>query len=174
MLRCLELQRSPCLKFWKWCLKGQNVKWVRLRSSFLENRKMTKPRRLKAKKGSQSDRTETRDFRVAIAQFAPVYLDKAASVVRAIQIIQDAKKRGARLVAFGETWLPGYPAWLDVCPGAALWENGFAKDVFARLRSNSIVVPGEEVNALREAARDLKIAIVIGVNERVDSGPGNG
>jgi len=30
------------------------------------------------------------------------------------------------------------------------------------------------VNALREAARDLKIAIVIGVNERVDSGPGNG
>jgi nitrilase len=30
------------------------------------------------------------------------------------------------------------------------------------------------VNALRKAARDLKIAIVIGVNERVDSGPGNG
>ena len=41
---------------------------------------MTKSRKLKAKSGSQSDRTETRDFRVAIAQFAPVYLDKAASV----------------------------------------------------------------------------------------------
>ena len=70
----------------------------------------------------------------------------------------------------GETWLPGYPAWLDVCPGAALWQNPVAKDVFARLRSNSIVVAGEEVNLLSEAARDLKIAIVIGVNERVDSG----
>jgi len=116
----------------------------------------------------------SRQVRVAIAQSAPVYLDKQASLAKALDLIQQAAKRGAQLVAFGETWLPGYPAWLDVCPGAALWENGFAKDVFARLRSNSIVVPGEEVNALREAARDLKIAIVIGVNERVDSGPGNG
>jgi nitrilase len=116
----------------------------------------------------------SKQVRVAIAQSAPVYLDKHASLAKALDLIGQAAKRGARLVAFGETWLPGYPAWLDVCPGAALWENGFAKDVFARLRSNSIVVPGEEVNALREAARDLKIAIVIGVNERVDSGPGNG
>ena len=76
--------------------------------------------------------------------------------------------------AFGETWLPGYPAWLDVCPGAALWENAAAKDIFAKLRNNSITVPGEEVNALCEAARDLKIAIVIGASERVDAGPGNG
>ena len=116
----------------------------------------------------------SKQVRVAIAQSAPVYLDKHASLAKALDLIQQAAKRDAQLVAFGETWLPGYPAWLDVCPGAALWENGFAKDVFARLRSNSIVVPGEEVNALREAARDLKIAIVIGVNERVDSGPGNG
>ncbi len=117
---------------------------------------------------------DSKQVRVAIAQCAPIYLDKHASLAKALDLIQQAAKRGAQLVAFGETWLPGYPAWLDVCPGAALWENGFAKDVFARLRSNSIVVPGEEVNALREAARDLKIAIVIGVNERVDSGPGNG
>ena len=116
----------------------------------------------------------SKQVRVAIAQSAPVYLDKHASLAKALDLVGQAAKRGARLVAFGETWLPGYPAWLDVCPGAALWENGFAKDVFAKLRSNSIVVPGEEVNALREAARDLKIAIVIGVNERVDSGPGNG
>jgi nitrilase len=118
--------------------------------------------------------THSRQVRVAIAQSAPVYLDNQSSLAKALDLIQQAAKRGAQLVAFGETWLPGYPAWLDVCPGAALWENRFAKDVFARLRSNSIVVPGEEVNALREAARDLKIAIVIGVNERVDSGPGNG
>lgn len=111
---------------------------------------------------------------VAIAQFAPVYLDKRASLAKALDLIQRAANRGARLVAFGETWLAGYPAWLDVCPGAALWQNPSAKDVFARLRNNSITVPGEEVNLLSEAARDLKIAIVIGVNERVDSGPGNG
>ena len=115
-----------------------------------------------------------KQVRVAIAQSAPVYLDKHASLAKALDLIGQAAKRGARLVAFGETWLPGYPAWLDVCPGAALWESASAKDVFARLRANSLVVPGEEVNALLEAARDLKIAIVIGVTERVDAGPGNG
>src|SRR5882757_11227545 len=117
---------------------------------------------------------DSKQVRVAIAQCAPIYLDKHASLAKALDLIQQAAKRGAQIVAFGETWLPGYPAWLDVCPGAALWENASAKDVFARLRSNSIVVPGEEANALREAARDLNIAIVIGVNESVDSGPGNG
>ena len=117
---------------------------------------------------------ESKRVRVAIAQSAPVYLDKRASLAKALDLVQQAAKRDAQLVAFGETWLPGYPAWLDVCPGAALWENTSAKEVFAKLRNNSITVPGEEVNALSEAARDLKIAIVMGASERVDAGPGNG
>ena len=119
-------------------------------------------------------KTNLQHVTVAIAQSAPTYLDKRASLAKALDLIQQAAKQDARLVAFGETWLPGYPAWLDVCPGAALWQDSSTKDVFARLRNNSINVPGEEVNLLSEAARDLKIAIVIGVNERVDSGPGNG
>ena len=113
-------------------------------------------------------------MRVAIAQSAPVFLDKQASLKRALDLVRQAAKRDARLVAFGESWLPGYPAWLDVCPGAGLWENAAAKEVFARYRNNSITVSGKEVNALREAARNLKIAIVIGASERVDAGPGNG
>src|SRR5258708_3762816 len=125
-------------------------------------------------KRTGESRVESNRVSVAIAQSAPVFLDKRASLARALALIQQAAKRDAQLVAFGESWLAGYPAWLDVCPGAALWENASAKDVFARLRSNSIVVPGEEVNALSEAARDLKIAIVIGASERVDAGPGNG
>jgi nitrilase len=117
---------------------------------------------------------ESKRVRVAIAQSAPIYLDKRASLAKALGLVQQAAKRDAQLVAFGETWLPGYPAWLDVCPGAALWENTSAKEVFAKLRNNSITVPGEEVNALSEAARDLKIVIVMGASERVDAGPGNG
>jgi len=57
------------------------------------------------------------------------------------------------------TWLAGYPAWLDVSPGAALWENSSTKDVFARLRRNSLVVPGEEVNALSEAPGISKLRL---------------
>src|ERR1700758_950659 len=135
---------------------------------------MTKTRKLNSEKGRERGRPESQSFRVAIAQFAPIYLDKAASLARAIQIVQDAKKRGAELVAFGETWLPGYPAWLDVCPEVASWEQPPTKRVFARLRQNSVTIPGPEITALCEAAGDLKINVVIGVNERVEAGPGNG
>jgi predicted amidohydrolase len=135
---------------------------------------MTKARDLNSKRGTERRRPESQTFRVAIAQFAPVYLDKAASLARAVQIIQDAKKRGAELVAFGETWLPGYPAWLDVCPNVALWEHLPTKQVFARLRHNSVAILGPEIAALCEAAGDLKINVVMGVNERVEAGPGNG
>ncbi|HWO32666.1 MAG TPA: carbon-nitrogen hydrolase family protein, partial [Candidatus Acidoferrum sp.] len=135
---------------------------------------MTMTRNLKSKRRRDHGRPESQTFRVAIAQFAPVYLDKAGSLARAIQIVQDAKKRGAELVAFGETWLPGYPAWLDVCPNVALWDHFPTKQVFARLRHNSITIPGPEVAALCEAAGDLKINVVMGVNERVEAGPGDG
>ena len=40
---------------------------------------------------------------------------------KALDLIGQTAKRGAHLIAF-ETWLPSYPAWLDVCPGPALWE----------------------------------------------------
>src|ERR1700747_2648199 len=81
--------------------------------------------------------TRPETIRVAISQSAPVYLNRQASLDRALEILQDAAKKGAHLVAFGETWLPGYPAWLDVCPEAALWDHEPTKRVFARLRQNS-------------------------------------
>jgi len=110
--------------------------------------------------------------RVAIAQVAPVYYDKSASLTKALEIVRDAASQGAALIAFGETWLPGYPAWLDICPRAALWNHEPAKEVFAELRENSISVKGPEVAQLAAAAREFQIGIVIGINERVDEGPG--
>jgi predicted amidohydrolase len=103
-----------------------------------------------------------------------VYLNAEASLSKALELASKAAKQGAKLVAMGETWLPGYPAWLDHCSDVALWNNPATKKVFARLRQNSLTVPGKEVEQLAEAAADLKISVVIGVNERVDSGPGNG
>src|SRR6201987_4343956 len=106
--------------------------------------------------------------RVAIAQFAPVYHDKTASLAKALELLRDAASQGAALIAFGETWLPGYPAWLDVCPNVALWNHEPTKEVFAQLRENSISLEGPEVSQLADAARDFQVGIIIGVNERVE------
>ncbi|MGI9167975.1 MAG: carbon-nitrogen hydrolase family protein [Pyrinomonadaceae bacterium] len=116
----------------------------------------------------------TGPVKVGIIQASSVYMDLEASLKKAVQLIEQAAKEGAALVAFGETWLPGYPAWLDYCPETALWNHQPTKEVFSRLRQNSVVVPGKETKALGEVAADRGLVIVIGVNEKVESGPGNG
>ena len=69
---------------------------------------------------------------------------------------------------------PVIPAWLDFCPGAALWNDASVKDVFASLRANSVVVGGDETRLLADTARRLEVGLVIGINERVAEGPGHG
>ena len=113
-------------------------------------------------------------LKVAIVQAAPVFMNLDASLARAVELIGQATKQGAKLVVFGETWLPGYPAWLDYCPDAALWNHEPTKEVFAKLRSNSLTLPSRETEILAETARAHQTVLVIGINERVDSGPGNG
>ena len=111
---------------------------------------------------------------VGVVQASPVFMDLEASLAKATTLIGDAAGKGAKLVAFGETWLPGYPAWLDHCPEAALWNHEPTREVFARLRQNSLVVSGREARLLGEVAADFHLVLVIGANERVESGPGNG
>lgn len=111
---------------------------------------------------------------VAIIQESPVFLDLEASVAKAIRLAEKAARDGARVITFGETWLPGYPAWLDYCSDVALWDHGPSKDVFARLRQNSVVIGGKETKRFAQLAGDHHVTLVIGVNERVATGPGNG
>ena len=110
----------------------------------------------------------------AIVQARPAYYDLNASLELALDWAQRATDEGAELVVLGETWLPGYPAWLDYCERAAQWDHAATKEVYARLAENSIAIPSAASERLGKQARDLGIVLVIGVNERVDQGPGNG
>ena len=112
--------------------------------------------------------------RVAIIQARPVYWDVDATVDLVEAKTAEARAMGAQLVALGETWLPGYPAWLDHCPGAALWDHEPTKEVFADLRENSVCVPGPITKRLSDIAARNAVVMVIGVHERVDEGPGHG
>ena len=111
---------------------------------------------------------------VAAVQAAPYYLNLERSLKRAIDLIAEAAKRRAQLVVFPETWLPGYPAWLDVCRDIAVWDHEPTKRLYAQLMENSVAVPSRETEALGEAARRHNLTLVIGVHERVNEGPGRG
>jgi len=111
--------------------------------------------------------------RVAIAQ-AEVAPDLAAGLERTRALAKKAAAGGAQLVVFPETWLPGYPAWLDSCRDAAIWNHPPVKAAYARMAANSVVVGGESGRALAGIAREAGVTLVVGVVERVESGPGRG
>lgn len=103
---------------------------------------------------------------VAAVQHAPVFLDLQRSLERAETLIRRAAERGAQLVVFPETWLPGYPVWLDVAPSSGLWDHAPAKEAFTLLFENSVEIPGPAVDRLAAAACDAEVVLVMGVNER--------
>src|SRR5437764_5405124 len=111
--------------------------------------------------------------RIAIAQaeIAPT-LDEG--LARTAQLARDAAGAGAELVVFPETWLPGYPAWLDVCRDVGLWDHPPVKAIYARMAAQSVTIPGDAAESLSSTARDTGAALVGGVIERVVSGKGAG
>jgi predicted amidohydrolase len=109
----------------------------------------------------------------AIVQ-AEVAPDLDSALARTAQGVREARAAGASLVVFPETWIPGYPAWLDLCRDAALWDHGPAKAVFARMAAESVTVPGLAFDALAAVARDAEVTLVVGVSERVERGAGRG
>jgi nitrilase len=88
--------------------------------------------------------------------------------------IREARAAGAQLVVFPETWIPGYPAWLDVTRDAALWDHAPTKAVFARMARESVSVPGATFTELAGLARESAVTLVVGVTERVTAGAGRG
>lgn len=103
---------------------------------------------------------------IALIQHPPVFLNLPASVRLATQLVSDAASKGAQLVVFPESWLPGYPVWLDFAPGAALWGNPAAEVLFAHLYANSPTADGQEIAELMATAKANDVDIVMGLHER--------
>jgi nitrilase len=106
----------------------------------------------------------SRSIRAAVIQHPPVYLDLGASLARAVDLVAEAKRGGASLVAFPETYLPGYPAWIwRLRPGS---DMALCKEIHARLFANSVDVEAGQLAPLCDAAREHAVTIACGINER--------
>lgn len=103
---------------------------------------------------------------LAIVQEAPVFLNLEASMEVAETHIRKAAGAGAHIVAFAECWLPGYPAWLDFAPDAALWDEEGAKTLYRILSENSVVQGDSHTKRLQAIADDTGVYIVMGTHER--------
>jgi len=102
-------------------------------------------------------------FKAATVQTAPVFLNVAKTVEKAVSIIEEAASNGAKLIAFPEVFVSGYPYWnwiMTPVQGSAWYE---------KLYRNSVDITGPDMQKIYDAAQKFDIHIVIGINERGDS-----
>ncbi len=99
-------------------------------------------------------------YKVAAIQAAPDFLDLDATIDKTIALMKQAAGEGARLIAFPETWIPGYPfhIWLD----SPAWGMQFVQ----RYHDNSLVVGSAEFLRICAAARELGIWVGLGYSEK--------
>lgn len=105
-------------------------------------------------------------YRVAVVQVPPVVLDRQATLARAVEKVGEAADHGARLVAFSEAFVSGYPDWIwrlrpdDFTTTADIWE---------RFLAQTVDLERDELQPLRAVAKLRKVAISVGINEREGS-----
>ncbi|EAQ42472.2 carbon-nitrogen hydrolase family protein [Polaribacter sp. MED152] len=104
-------------------------------------------------------------LKVALAQIAPVWLNKEKTLEKIEQSIVNAAQENCELIVFGEALLPGYPFWIALTNGAA-WNSTTQKEIHAHYIRNSITIEKGELNAVCALAKKHKIAIYLGIMER--------
>lgn len=103
---------------------------------------------------------EFKKFKAATVQTSPVFLNVEKTIDKAITFVKEAANNGAKIIAFPEVFVAGYPYWnwiMTPVQGSKWYEE---------LYKASVDVSGPDIKRLCLAAKDNDIQIVIGINER--------
>jgi len=111
-------------------------------------------------------------LKIAMAQIAPVWLNKTKTLQKVEQSIIDAAKEGCELIVFGEGLVPGYPYWLALTGGAE-WDKKVNKELHAHYVRNAIMIETGELDAICQLAKTHHIAIYLGIIERAQNRGGH-
>ena len=104
-------------------------------------------------------------MKVALAQIAPVWLDRAATIAKVVTRIDEATQADARLVVFGEALVPGYPFWVERTDGAR-FASATQESWFARYSEQAVTIERGDLAPVQKAAVAGEIAVYLGVIER--------
>jgi aliphatic nitrilase len=98
-------------------------------------------------------------YKVAAAHVAPVFLDTDRSVDKACSVIEEAAGHGARLIAFPEAFLPGFPVWAGIEAPIRTHE------LFKKLAAAAVLIDGPELARIRQTARRQGVFVSMGFTE---------
>ncbi|OAQ85000.1 cyanide hydratase/nitrilase [Purpureocillium lilacinum] len=100
-----------------------------------------------------------RQYKAACVQAEPGWFDLEKSVQKTVNLILEAGEKGCKLIAFPETWIPGYPYWQ--------WRVNY-QDSLPLLKDyhmNSLRPDSDEMRRIRSAAREAQIYVSLGYSE---------
>lgn len=104
-------------------------------------------------------------LRVGIAQIAPVWLNRSRSLEKIVDYVNMAGDRNCKLVAFGETLLPGYPFWIERTDGAR-FNSPVQKKIHAHYMNQAVQIEQGHLDVLCQISSEKKIAVYLGCIER--------
>ena len=102
---------------------------------------------------------------VGLAQVAPVWLDRSATITKVVDWIGKAARRGCGFVCFGEALTPGYCFWLEHTDGAR-FESSLQKEIHAHYLEQAVQIEADHLAPVTDAAKTFSIAVMLGIIER--------
>ena len=104
-------------------------------------------------------------FTGAVVQASTVAGDTEATVRKAVDLIAETARRGAKVAVFPEAFIGGYPKGADfhIYLGGRTPEG---RQEFAAYHASAINVPGPETDVIGKAAKEANLFVTIGVIER--------
>ncbi len=104
-------------------------------------------------------------FTAAVVQASTVAGDTEATVRKAVDLIVETARRGAKVAVFPEAFIGGYPKGADfhIYLGGRTPEG---RQEFAAYHASAINVPGPETDVIGKAAKEANLFVTIGVIER--------
>jgi len=105
-------------------------------------------------------------IKAAVVQAAPVPLAISHGIDRLVEQVRDAADTGARVVAFGETFLGGYPLWLDEAKSAAMWDHPGTRALHRLMLDNAVTEGDPRFEPLQALVDKADIVVSVGAHER--------
>lgn len=109
-------------------------------------------------------------IKVAVAQVAPVFLDRQRTIDKSCEVIAEAASGGADLIAFPEAFIPGYPDWIWVVPNN---KRAILDALYIELLENAVSIPDDATDQLCQCAQENSIHVVMGLHERNSEASGS-
>ncbi len=108
-------------------------------------------------------------MRVAAAQLAPAFMQREATLDKVLDALGEAAANGAQLVAFPETFVPGYPSWADFT-NASAFDDADQKAAYSMYLDQSVDIARGDLDTVEAVAAQLGVFVYLGVAERSESG----